>query len=337
MNTAQLKIISWSLATLFGAGLAAYVGDYLMHRDAREKRVTKEEVTGLLENVPPIEKKADDIVAYERVNQSLNKYNWTGKAPPKIVEQPKVVETKAPGTEPVSSLLKVLLVKSDSSDDSGSRAVIKYLPAAKVSLKDPTVVKHVGDTLDAPNEWVMVAAIVPEGVRFKFADAARAEELVKPIEFEKRLDMDALVNRGGSSIPKPTEVLYPRTRTAGDIPERTQLVGDGIYQIGSKDMEEWDERYEQYLSEVELGRHRDPTTGKYDGIALSSVPANSVAAAHGAKEGDVIKSINGHPVNSTQEAISFVKNNKDKYDVWDVEVDSKGKIHTITYKVKKKK
>ncbi len=336
MNTAQLKIISWSLATLFGACLAAYVGDYLTHRAAREKRVSKEEVTGLLDKVLPIEKKADDIVAYERVNQTLNKYNWTGKAPPKVEVVPGPAVPVAVGPVQVATLLKVLLVKADSTDDSGSRAVIKYLPAAKVTLKDQTVVKHVGDTLDAPNESITVAAILPEGISFKFADAARAQELVKPVEFEKRLDMEELARLGGSSIPKPTEVRYPRSKTYGEIPERTQLVGDGIYQVGSKDMEEWETNYDVYLSEVELDRHRDPSTGKYDGIALTSVPANSVAAAHGAKEGDVIKSINDHPVNSTQEAISFVKNNKDKYDQWDVVVDSKGKIHTITYKVKKK-
>ena len=337
MNTAQLKIISWSLATLFGAGLATYVGNYLMNRVAYEKRVSKEQVTARLELVPPIEKKADEIVAYERVNQTLNKYNWTGKPPPKVEAPVGPVVPQAVGPVKVATLIKVLLVKADSTDDSGSRAVIKYTPAAKVTLKEQTVVKHVGDTLDAPNESITVAAILPDGISFKFADKTRAAELVKPDEFAKRLDMEELANRGGSSIPKPTEVRYPRTKTAGELPERTTLVGDGIYQIGSKDMEEWDSNYEQYLSEVELARHRDPSTGKYDGIALSSVPANSVAAAHGAKEGDVIKSINGQPVNSTQEAISFVKNNKDKYDQWDVVVDSKGKLHTITYKVKKKK
>jgi PDZ domain-containing secreted protein len=51
----------------------------------------------------------------------------------------------------------------------------------------------------------------------------------------------------------------------------------------------------------------------------------------------VIKAINGHPVNSEQEAISFIKNNKDKYDVWEVEIENKGKTKIVTYKVPKKK
>ena len=49
------------------------------------------------------------------------------------------------------------------------------------------------------------------------------------------------------------------------------------------------------------------------------------------KEGDVIKSINGQPVNSVQEAISFVKVNKDKYSTWEVVVENKGKQRTVTY------
>jgi len=45
----------------------------------------------------------------------------------------------------------------------------------------------------------------------------------------------------------------------------------------------------------------------------------------------VIKSINGQPVNSVQEAISFVKVNKDKYSTWEVVVENKGKQRTVTY------
>ncbi len=335
MNTAQLKIVSWSLATLFGAGLAAYVGNYLMHRAELEKRVTQDVVQGALSKVAPVEKKAEDIVAYERVNQALYKYNWTGKPPPKVAEPVKIVETTKPGTEPVSSLLKILLIKADPTDAAGSRVVIKYLPAAKINPPlGPAIVKHVGDSLDAPNEWITVSAILPGEVRFKFKNVSRSEEMVSPDEFKSRLDMNALA---GISFPRPPEMRFERTATYGLPPKQTQRIGDDLYQIGTDDMDYLGENYQVALSEVEMDRHRDPTTGKYDGIALNDVPVNSVAAAHGAKSGDVIKSINGHPVNSTQEAISFVQNNKDKYDVWEVEVDSKGKIHVITYKVPKKK
>src|SRR5690349_20238633 len=153
MNTAQLKLISWSAAVLFGAGLAAYVGNYLMHRQELEKGVVRESIQSALSKVPNVEKKAEDIVAYDSVNAALFKFNWTGKPPPKPVEQDKPLPPPDTGPKPVNQLVRVLLFKADATDDSGSRAVLKYLAEAKVQLKDPTVVKHVGDTLDNPLQY----------------------------------------------------------------------------------------------------------------------------------------------------------------------------------------
>lgn len=336
MNTAQLKLISWGAALLFGAGLAAYVGDYLMHRTALEKGVAKEEIQAALSKVANVEKKVEDIVSYEKVNESLYKLNWTAKAPPPPAPPPAPAVPTTPQTEKVATLLKVLLVKSDSTDATGSRAVIKYQPPARVNLKEQTVVKHVGDALDEPCDWITVAAIVPEGVRFKFSDPKRAEELVVPNEFEHRLDMASLA-AGGSTIVRAPEIRFQRGPNYGTPPEHTQRLDDNTFMIGTADMDDLRDSYEKALSEVDQDQHRDPVTGKYDGIRLTNVPEGSVAASCGAKSGDVVKSINGHDVNSTQEAISFVKNNADKYDVWEVVIESKGKTKTITYKVPKKK
>ena len=44
-----------------------------------------------------------------------------------------------------------------------------------------------------------------------------------------------------------------------------------------------------------------------------------------------VPTINGHPVNSQQEAISFAKNNSERYSVWEVEVLRLGRIETIVY------
>ena len=77
--------------------------------------------------------------------------------------------------------------------------------------------------------------------------------------------------------------------------------------------------------------HRDPRTGKFDGIEIQSVQAGGIAARHGAKEGDIIKSINGHPVTSSSEAITFVKNNQESTSTWIVVVENKGRERTVTY------
>lgn len=335
MNTAQLKAISWGSALLFGAGLAAYVGNYLVKREEFERRVAAAEIQAKLAQVAAVEKKAEDIVAYEQVHQTLHKYNWTGKPPPPPPEPDAPKGPEVPVFQPVSNLLKVLLVRADAELESESRAVIKYTPAARVSLKDQTLVKHVGDKLDPPNEHISIAAILPDGVRFKFSDGARSEELVNVVEFQGRIDMNSLAK--GSALLVANPISFPRTSTFNQPPARTVQLGPDNFYLGTEDMTEWEQDYTVYLTEIEHDRHRDPATGKYDGILLKSVPPGSKAAAYGAKEGDVIKSINGHPVNSSQEAIAFVKNNKDKYDVWEVEVENKGKTKIVTYKSPKKK
>ncbi|HUR29715.1 MAG TPA: PDZ domain-containing protein [Planctomycetota bacterium] len=337
MNTAQLKVLSWSAALLFGAGLAGYVANYLMHRTVLEQRVTPETIKASLSKVPNVEKKAEDIVAYDKVNDTLYRYNWTGKPPPPPPKPAPPPDTTPRGPEPVANLVKVMMFKADATDDSGSRAVLKYLPAAKVTLKEPTVVKHVGDPLDEPWQSITIADITSEGVLFKFADANRKEELLTPGEFERRLDMEWLAANPNSSLPRPTEIKFPRGPNFDTSPKNTVKLDDNSYAIGTDDMVEWNDNYEQRLAEVEFERHRNPTTGKYDGVKLTSIPPGSLAASYGAQEGDVIKSINDHPVNSVQEAISWAKQNKDKYDTWVVEVESKGKTKFVTYKTPKKK
>jgi S1-C subfamily serine protease len=52
----------------------------------------------------------------------------------------------------------------------------------------------------------------------------------------------------------------------------------------------------------------------------------------GAKSGDVIKSVNGHPVNSVQEGINYAKTHDAQYDTWEIVVENLGKTKTITYK-----
>src|SRR5688500_10416421 len=123
MNTGQLKLISWGLAALFGAGLVTYVGNYLMHRAELEKPLTKEEIQATLAKVAPVEKKAEEIVSYEKVNQALFKFDWTAKPPPPPPVVEKTPEPTNPKDVPVSELLKILLIKADASDDSGSRVV----------------------------------------------------------------------------------------------------------------------------------------------------------------------------------------------------------------------
>jgi C-terminal processing protease CtpA/Prc len=136
---------------------------------------------------------------------------------------------------------------------------------------------------------------------------------------------------GPDGVVKPPRVEFTRKE---DIyrPGKTAQLGANRFRLGTEDVKEFGDRYTEILGrEVETSRHQDPRTGKYDGIEIKSVKEGSIAARHGAQEGDVIKSINGHPVNSTQEAINFVKVNSNNYTTWEIVVENHGKTRTVTY------
>ena len=104
------------------------------------------------------------------------------------------------------------------------------------------------------------------------------------------------------------------------------------FRLGTDDVASFEKNYSDILSgDLTYKRHRDPKTGRYDGIEITSVKAGSIVAQHGIPNGDVVKSIHGNAVNSQSEAIQFVKTHKDEYDTWEVVIENKGQTRTMTY------
>ena len=83
--------------------------------------------------------------------------------------------------------------------------------------------------------------------------------------------------------------------------------------------------------EVAALDHRDPRTGRKDGIQVLDVQPDSVAAQHGLSNGDVIKSINGHKVTSVSGAIKYVKANANTTPTWVAVLERQGRDVTIIY------
>ena len=235
--------------------------------------------------------------------------------------------TGPPKQVPVSTLVKVLMVKTDTTDDAGSNCVLSYLPESKVNEPEP-VVKYVGERLDGPHTGIIVHAIRGIEVEFAFDDEEREHELLVPEEFTGK----AYIAKadGSKTIPQGGPRAFPQAQRSAP-PTSTHLVGPNTFRVGVEDAEDFNVRYDEILSQVRMRRWRDPATGKFAGIHLSSVPPGSFAARHGAQNGDIIKSINGNAVSSTQEAITFAKNNADQYDKWEIEVENKGRTRIVTY------
>jgi len=344
MNIGQIKIISWSGAGILTLGLSFYVWDYVSHMTVRSQQPDPKKVKQVLEDVEPIKVKSDEVVAYTdikrlfhttcsecKTNPNCRHLNWTGKekekpAPPTIVgEAPK---------EKVDELVSVLMIKADMADRKNSSIFFKYKnkamnkglnnngPAGGFLLRE-------GEHLGAPYDTIRLDEITGAGAFFAFDGEKREREILAPGTFD--VVGPVVVGPDGAIMPKATG-LIPNTKEAPFSLTKTTKIGANTWQIGTDDKKYFEEHYTEELTRnVRTARHQDPRTGKYDGIEITGVTAGSAAAAHGAQEGDVIKSINGQSVSSVSEAVQYVKTHADQTNSWEVVVESKGMTKTVIY------
>lgn len=347
MNIGQIKLFSWTAAGLLTVGLSYYVWDYVTHMQQRNPAPDPKRVKQVLEDVEPIKAKADEVVPYSdikrlfhttcsecKTNPNCRHLNWTGKEK----EKPKPEDLGGPVAPPktkVDELLSVLMIKADMSDRKNSSIFFKYKnKATNVGLTNSGpaggFLLHEGEHLGAPYDKIRLDEITGNGVWFAFEGEERERERLAPGTLDMKTTI-VQVGPGGVLLPK-LGVGIPRASQTNFSSAHTFKAGPNTFFIGTEDAKRFGDDYQRILSsDVRTARHQDPKTGKYDGIEVTGVTAGSIAAQHGAQEGDVIKSINGTPVSSVQEAIHFVKTHSNQYTTWEVVVESKGQTKTMVY------
>ena len=334
MNVSRLRTTIWIVSALLTVGLGRYVYEIVVVFKNSKSLVAHEEVKRVLEDVEDVSGPTRSLVSSTLVAETFFDFDWTGKPAPIIVEveAPEVVDA-GPIYTPIAEILEIYFMQVDSGHPERSRTFVKYKTAANV-MGEASILGQVlspGDSLAEPHQYASIASISSEGgVTFSFEDGERPEESMRPEEYATEVDIpkvDALTVRRAGKVALPK----------GDPgvswnPAQTTKIGSDSFRIGSEDAEDLGENYAHILSnEVRHRRHRDPKTGKFDGIEIQSVESGSVASRHGAEEGDVIKSINGHPVTSVSEAITFVKNHEGEYSTWDVVISNRGVERTVSY------
>jgi hypothetical protein len=331
MNIGQIKIVAWTAAALLTVALGAYVWSFAQRLEGLQSTPDREHVRSVLSAVQPVVVENSGQVDYADVRRLFHDLNWTGavKVAPVVAE--KEPENRVPEVTPVKDLLRVHSVMIDYSEPKLSSAFVRYKPKAGVSNKQlGASLVRVGESLAAPLDTIRIVSIDDAGVTFGFADEGRAHEALKPEPFDPdtqivRVDADGViapVRRTGIAV----------VDAPAFVPGKTTRLGQDKFVLGSEDLRSASENYLDILAnDVKMRQHRDPRTGRYDGVEITDVTPGSFAERHGASKGDVVKSINGHAVNSTSEAINFVKMNKDKYSTWEVVIENKGKTRTVTY------
>ncbi len=335
MNINQVKAFTWLVSAGLTAGLSYYVFDFYTHRgELQTPRISSQEAQDILQSARIPEGPKLSLNDARAVERSFLELNWTGERPPEPVAE--VIRSDEPAKVnhlTMEELISIQMLMEDTLNPDQGRAFISYKPEAGVNIANASlsIEIHVGDRLHKPHQYATVKAITTEhGITFSFDDEARSDEDVLPAEYDTDIKIH-IVGSGGEVIEAPS-VTIPTLDRKVWRPDHTTMTKENHFVIGKEDQQAFASDYGGILArEARTGRHRNPRTGKYDGIELKSVTPGGRLAAHGAKDGDIIKSINGHPVTSTAEAITYAKNNQDKYTTWEIEVENKGKTRTVTY------
>ena len=330
MNVSTIKAVCW-LVSLAVLSLGVWYGyDFLSTIDARQATFDKPHA----EEVLKTSGQSGDIVRQrvisypDEVKPSWISANWTGKAPPerpKIVEQPQEVVKRH---TPVETLLKVQMVQFDGGDASASFIYVAYLPAG--GFPDETGKLFEGDSLPGPHPEVKVYKIEPGVVEFAYEGFDVENDRIEPPRALAVSNVIVYTDEDGIIQPAARRTI-PVGEPRKDVYEKTTLVGLDRWVVGTEDAAHFNENYSQILTRDVSHRTHHDANGRRAGIEITRVRPGSIAARHGVQEGDIVISVNGHPVSSAQEAISFAKQNKDKYTVWTVEIERLGTRKTLTY------
>lgn len=327
MNVGTIKTLAY-LASFASLGAMAYSGYDYWENDRGVSHFDGERAGTVLNGVQPPEAPEPLALDYDRdIRPAVVAFDWTGKPPPEVVAQETAEspDAQAP-VVPVEDVLEVVMVLSETSNPADSRCLLRFTDSA---IEPQEQLFSVGASLPSPNDDVSVLNILPDGVEFSFADEQRPtevvslalrsgrEDLIKRLAPGEQIAVRTLVGSGSSRPVRP------------ETPQETER-RNGQFYIGSDDATRFAQDYQQILSSDVKTKTRY-VDGKRSGVELTEVRPGSIAARHGAQSGDVVISVNGHPVNSQQEAISFAKSNAERYSVWEVEVLRLGRIETIIY------
>lgn len=334
MKIAQIKILCY-LAALVLVGLGAKdVYAYIQTKGIDPLDALKEPISAALAQVTRKDPARAGIVSYDDVKRGFHRFKWTGEAPPKVAALGSDAEVIEAPKVPVSDLIVVLMLRIDTDRPDRSVASITYTTAAGMTteevLEGQDLIK--GDALLGMHSWAKVAKVSLAGIEFEFEEEGRENETIGP---DNNLKSEIYYTDAGGVI-RPS-ILDP---TIGKAPagfvrkfrEQTYERRPGEFRIGFEDQKDIASNYPTILSnDIRSRRHRDPKTGRFDGIELQSVAPGSFASRHGAEAGDIIRSINGSPVSSVAEIVSFVREHENEFTVWEVEVENQGKIRTVSY------
>ena len=115
--------------------------------------------------------------------------------------------------------------------------------------------------------------------------------------------------------------------------KEVQTVGDNTFAIKRSDLLKYTNDLSSVLMQARAVPNRDPNTGEINGFRVLDMQPGSIYEQLGLQRMDVIKGVNGEPVDSIQKAMEMYNTLKNGSQV-KMQIDRGGKTETFTYDIK---
>ncbi len=335
MKVSTINLFAWVGSLAITGTLGAYVYDSYGELQepapyaAKEDEVGRKRAADALGAARKIRPAKEWRIGYEdKVVPNYVGHDWVGKPEVKQPDQPVITTPVEKPRVEVADLLFPSYFQVDTTDPGGSMVLVQYLGELATY---GTAELRVADTLPEPHAGITVVAINTDSIEFSFAEEGRENETYNPNYLGE--DFIYIVKEGEEVREQRLEKIIGE---AGEIPDTrpktTSSPAPNVFLVGTDDAAYLNQNYETILSQEVRTRTRRGPNGERAGIEVMEVAQGSFAQRHGVPRGDVVISINGHPVNSRQEAIQWAKDNGENIQVFEVVVERLGRLQTLTYR-----
>ncbi|AHI05600.1 general secretion pathway protein C [Bdellovibrio bacteriovorus W] len=235
---------------------------------------------------------------------SRNMFSFTGQMPDALVDESKGTQTQQEDA-PVPSQLPLTLIGTlvHSNPD-------KSLAAIEVRGKNQVISYSVGKDIES---MANIIKIERQKVTFRNLNSGRLEFI------EMKKDGGRLAF--GSSRP-----------AAVDNGQEVQKTGDNTFAIKKSDLLKYTNDLSSILMQARAVPNREPGTGNINGFRILDMQPGSIYEQLGLQRMDVIKSVDGTPVDSPAKAMELYNALKNSPRV-SLQVERNGKTETMTYNI----
>lgn len=187
-----------------------------------------------------------------------------------------------------------------------------------------------------PEKSIVALEIKSKKITGSFTTGADVEGLAKIEKIERNIIYIRNNNTGALEfieMKTDNKVAFGAAKTEIKPGKEVQNVGYNTFAIKRSDLLKYTNDLSSVLMQARAVPNRDPNTGEINGFRVLDMQPGSIYEQLGLQRMDVIKGVNGEPVDSVQKAMEMYNTLKNGTQV-KMQIDRGGKTETFTYDIK---